>query len=107
MNLLSNAINYSKPSQCQIETSLQENEEEYIISVKDHGIGIAPEERNQIFQKFYRSEEAVKTATDGNGLGLYICKMLTERLGGKIWFESKGKNMGTTFYISIPNKKIF
>jgi signal transduction histidine kinase len=71
------------------------------ISVKDTGIGIAPEEQWRIFQRFFRSEDEQARKATGTGLGLHIAKNLVELQEGKIWFESEFRQ-GTTFYFTLP-----
>ncbi len=104
-NLVGNAVKYSlsgaEPVIINIASS--KDKKEYIISIQDHGIGIANDEQDRIFQKFFRSQEAIAKETDGNGLGLYIAKLIVDQVGARIWFESSvGK--GTTFYLAIPKK---
>ena len=82
---------------------LEQKNDDYIISVKDSGIGIPKKVQPRIFQKFFRADNAQKKEVEGNGLGLYLAKTVIEGAGGKIWFEStEGK--GTTFFISLPKK---
>jgi signal transduction histidine kinase len=71
------------------------------VSIKDTGIGIPDDQKEQVFKKFFRAQNAVKMETVGSGLGLFIAKQIIERHGGKIWFESK-QGEGTTFYITLP-----
>ena len=67
--------------------------------IKDTGIGINPRRSNSIFQRFDKVDKFVQ----GSGLGLPICRMLVEKMGGEIWVNSKlGK--GSTFYFSLPIK---
>ena len=72
-----------------------------LVSIEDNGIGIAPEEKERIFTKFFRGANAIRLETEGSGLGLFIVKNIVEAHGGNIWFEStQGK--GTTFHFTIP-----
>ena len=75
-----------------------------MIRVVDNGIGIPKREQAKIFERFYRASNAVKFASSGTGLGLYIVKSIIEQLDGKIWFESE-ENKGTTFYVTLPIAK--
>jgi PAS domain S-box-containing protein len=102
-NLLTNAIRYTPVGKNTVDIVLKKDKENYTISVSDQGIGIPPEAQVRMFEKFFRADNAVKTETEGTGLGLYVCKMIVESSGGKIWFESK-KDHGTTFYVSLPIK---
>ena len=69
--------------------------------VRDNGIGIAPEDRDKIFTKFFRSDDSKAREAPGTGLGLNITKSLVEMQGGRIWFESEFRR-GTTFHFTIP-----
>ncbi len=107
-NLISNAIKYT-PSNGKIEISTQiDDDNNFIFIIKDNGIGIEEKDQELIFQKFgkIRGEEIVKYELDshGSGLGLFISKEIIKLHGGEIWFESEGKNQGTTFYFKLPRK---
>lgn len=100
-NLLTNAIRYSRPDNAKVTVSFKARADGYLLAVKDNGIGIPAKSQERIFERFYRAENAVKTEGEGTGLGLYLLKIISESVGGKIWFESQlGK--GTTFYVQIP-----
>ncbi|MDO8571765.1 MAG: ATP-binding protein [bacterium] len=73
----------------------------YVIHIKDNGIGIPKKDHYRIFEKFFRTDIAIKTIPDGSGLGLYIAKLLTEAMGGTLTFESEEKK-GSTFYVILP-----
>jgi len=108
-NLLTNAVRYSgqggKGKECgDIVVTLTVDSENYVIAVKDNGIGIPKEAQERIFDKFFRADNATKTEAEGSGLGMYVAKMIVEASEGKIWFESKGDGSGTTFYVTIPVK---
>jgi len=71
-----------------------------ITHVKDCGVGIAEERIKKLFTKFYRVKAKETQDIEGTGLGLFICKEIVERMGGKIWAESQlGK--GSTFSFSL------
>ncbi len=72
-----------------------------VLSIKDHGIGIAKKAQREIFNRFFRAENAIKFKTESSGLGLYVCKMMMEVLGGKITFKTEIQK-GTTFFIHLP-----
>jgi signal transduction histidine kinase len=72
------------------------------VSVKDNGIGIAPEDQKKLFQKFFRAEDRLaREMAPGTGLGLNIVKNLVELQGGRIWFESEYRQ-GSTFHFTVP-----
>jgi PAS domain S-box-containing protein len=102
-NLITNAIRYSADGGCGIYVKLDQKDDYYVISVRDNGIGIPKNEQSRIFQKFFRADNAQKKVTEGNGLGLYVAKMIVEASGGKIWFESES-GKGTTFYVTLPKE---
>ncbi len=100
-NLLDNAIKYSKPSGHIKISLLLHSQKEVLVEVKDDGIGIPKEQQQNIFNRFFRAQNAVKLETDGSGLGLFIVKNIVERHGGKIAFESE-EGKGVTFSFTLP-----
>lgn len=101
-NLIGNAIKYS-PEGGPIEITLCEDDEQrnMTLCIKDSGIGIPTKQQGRLFGRFMRADNAQEYGIGGTGLGLYLCRELVERLGGRIWFEScEGK--GSTFYVSLP-----
>ena len=100
MNLLSNAFKYS-PNGGGVEVWVEKLDHEARISVKDQGIGIPKEHQAKVFEPFFRSANAAKAKTSGAGLGLHISRVIVERHGGTMWFESQ-EGQGTTFFFSLP-----
>jgi len=103
-NILSNAIMFTPPSG-KIEVKSEINNDFIIISIKDNGIGFTEEERSLIFKQFGKIErygQGYDVISEGSGLGLYISKKIVELHGGEIWFESEGRNKGSTFIVSLP-----
>jgi light-regulated signal transduction histidine kinase (bacteriophytochrome) len=98
-NLIDNAIKFSGGHQPVVHISARLEGDQCICSVKDNGIGIAPEYLNKLFMLFQRLH--TRKEYPGTGLGLAICKRIVERHGGKIWVESK-PGEGSTFYFIIP-----
>ena len=99
-NLIENAIKYSPPkSVITVRTGFQV-QKEIIIEVLDEGPGISQKDQPHIFDRFYRGEN-IKKETKGMGLGLYISKTLTERMGGTIAVKP-GETSGTCFTVTIP-----
>ena len=101
-NLVANGIKFNDNESPKIVVSAQEDENGWIFSVSDNGIGILPEYQAQIFEIFKRLHDRDKYP--GTGIGLAICQKIVERHGGEIWVESS-KGNGSIFYFSIPNKK--
>lgn len=102
--VIENAIFYSKNSgNIEIFSYLKKNK--IVIAVSDDGLGLDRKDKYMIFQKFYRGEKAKLIHTDGLGLGLYLSKIIIKRHGGRIYSKSKGRDMGTTFFIELPFSK--
>jgi PAS domain S-box-containing protein len=101
INLLTNAIKYS-PAGKKVDVVLEDLGSEVKIGVKDSGIGIKPDKQKNIFNRFYRVED-LNPSMAGLGIGLYICKEITERHGGKLWVDS-AYGAGSTFWFSLPVK---
>lgn len=101
-NLIANALKFRKPDLLpEVHVAARRGNAEWIFSVSDNGIGIAPEYAERVFILFQRLHS--RTEYPGTGIGLAICKKIVERHGGLIWFDSTpGK--GTTFSFSIPDK---
>ena len=99
-NLIENSIKYSNING-KVFVSIKQKENEVQISVHDTGIGINNKDKDSIFKKFFRAENAVEKDTIGSGLGLFTTKNIIEKHNGKIWFENNEKE-GTTFSITLP-----
>lgn len=105
INLMDNAAKYSyEKGVVTIEISNANKENFVSIKVKDHGVGIEPENLGRIFEKFTRIENHLTRKTQGSGLGLYIVKDLIEKMGGQIFVESSTElpNSGSVFEILLP-----
>ena len=105
-NLLDNALEYTKQGKIVFKIEFIKAKNEILFSVADTGIGISGAEHKRIFSKFFRASTAVKTETEGSGLGLFIAKNIIEAHNGRIWFESEA-DKGTTFYFTLPVKEEF
>ena len=98
-NLVGNAIKFIKDVSPVVHIRSESREAEWLFTVQDNGIGIAPEDTERIFgvsQRLHSIEEY-----PGTGLGLAISKKIVERHGGRIWVDSE-LGEGSTFYFSIP-----
>ena len=102
LNLISNAVNYNKPSGT-ITVSGHSHPNELVISVNDTGSGIRQADITHLFDKFYRSQ-ATENSVQGTGLGLAICKQIVEAYNGRIEVQSE-VGIGTTFSVHLPLKK--
>ncbi|MCK5591103.1 MAG: hypothetical protein KAI72_04030 [Candidatus Pacebacteria bacterium] len=102
-NLLSNAIKYNREDGT-IKIGVLDQETEVLVEVKDTGHGIPKNQQEKIFQKFFRAASRETSDILGTGLGLFITRMLVEKMGGEISFTSV-EGEGTTFAFSLPKVK--
>ena len=100
VNLLDNAIRFS-PEGSEIVIGAASEAKEVIIKVQDHGIGIAHDKLQKIFEEFYQIEPPNTRHYGGLGIGLTIAKGLIEAQGGRIWAESEGPGQGSTFKVAL------
>lgn len=101
-NLISNAVKFT-PDDGQITVNLSRSWPDSVtLSVKDTGIGIAPDTQKRVFERFYRVDRSSKEST---GLGLSIAKLIVEAHGGEIWLEESKPGEGSTFAFSLPLHK--
>ncbi|MDQ5854659.1 MAG: ATP-binding protein [Chloroflexota bacterium] len=99
-NLLTNAVKYS-PEGGIIRVGGWVEGSQALVYVSDQGIGIAPEDRERIFERFYRADNSLARSTQGAGLGLYLAKAIVEAHGGRIFVESQAQR-GTRFVFTLP-----
>jgi len=99
-NLLSNAVKYS-PKGKLVEVDCKIDRNQVLISIKDEGIGIRPEDLGQIFDRYYRVETKDNRHISGFGIGLYLSAEIIKRHEGRIWAES-AIGEGSVFYFSLP-----
>ena len=110
-NLLSNVFKYAPKQTPVIISALVQEDSAHgtssippvTISIQDAGPGIPLAEQQQLFEKFSRLKRDLASPVRGTGLGLYICKQLVERMGGRIWVESSGRRCdGSRFCFTLP-----
>ena len=100
VNLIANAIKFSPAGSC-VRTSIEASDALALISVKDVGRGIPPEQLETIFERFRQVDASDRREKGGTGLGLAISRAIVEQHAGRIWVESElGK--GSTFYFTLP-----
>jgi signal transduction histidine kinase/CheY-like chemotaxis protein len=99
INLISNAVKFADTG-C-ITCSARQEGSELLVSVKDSGIGIAPDDQPKVFEKFKQVGDTLTDKPKGTGLGLPICKEIVEYHGGRIWVESE-PGQGSTFTFTLP-----
>jgi signal transduction histidine kinase len=97
-NLIGNALKYRSERPPQLRVSARHDQDEWIFSVSDNGIGIDPAHHRKIFEMFQRLHGRTQYA--GTGIGLSICQKIIEHQGGRIWVESK-EGEGSTFYFTL------
>src|SRR5262249_34575879 len=122
INLLSNALKYSAPgSPLLIGASADDDTQRHRpfgqrgegmtpearrmvrVSVQDQGLGVPPRDVSKLFQRFVRLERDITSTVRGTGVGLYLCRVLVEAMGGHIWVESSGvPGEGSTFHFTLP-----
>ncbi len=102
-NLIDNAIKFI-PAEGSVKVLLEQSPEKVCLKVCDTGVGIAPEEQQRLFERFYRGDRARRrdTPTRGTGLGLSICRAIAEAHGGTIHVESE-PGVGTQFSVCLPS----
>ncbi len=114
-NLLTNAVKYSPPgTEIEVIGSVLPADKKgrrrgdskpmVELIVRDHGFGIPPDEAPLLFNRFVRLPRDLASNVVGSGLGLYLCRTLTEAMGGQIWVESTGiPGEGSTFHVVLPS----
>jgi signal transduction histidine kinase len=101
VNIIGNAIRFS-PEGSDITIGVTKDGNQALAWVQDHGIGISVDKLQKIFEEFYQIEPPNTRHYGGLGIGLTIAKGLIEAQGGKIWAESEGARMGSTFKVLLP-----
>ena len=113
INLISNAIKFTDTGSVEVSVTSRErqiignekNNYEIKFAVKDTGVGIPSNRINRLFKAFSQVNSSITRKYGGTGLGLVICKQLSELMGGKIWVETQ-ENQGSTFYFTITARVV-
>lgn len=103
-HLVENGIKFS-PNGGLVEVLLEEQPDVIQVAISDQGIGMAQEQLDRIFERFYQVESSARRRFEGTGLGLTIVKRIVEAHGGRVWVKSRiGK--GSTFFFSLPKSRL-
>ena len=101
-NVLDNAIKYSG-QHVDISVRIETPDEKHItLSVRDHGVGIPPDELKRVFKRFYRVSNRSLAHVKGTGLGLFIVRSIARKHGGRVFAQSQGEGTGTTVVLELP-----
>jgi two-component system phosphate regulon sensor histidine kinase PhoR len=100
-NLLHNAVKYTGPDKQIRLRARRSGAKSVAIEVEDNGVGVRPQDRKRIFDRFYRADNLLSQRTDGAGLGLAISKRIVEAHGGRIEVESR-EGRGSVFRVRLP-----
>jgi signal transduction histidine kinase len=98
-NLIENSIKYTKEGE--IKVGLENKGGKILFSVKDTGVGLAPDDRKVLFTEGGRGKDSVKVNVDSTGYGLYTVKLVVNEHKGRVWAESEGPGKGSQFYIEL------
>ena len=99
-NLIHNAIKFSSAGS-EVVVRVRGDKENVLVEVEDHGPGIPSEDRNRIFERFYKVDRARSRGRGGTGLGLAIARHIVDRHRGHIWVQSE-EGSGSSFFVSLP-----
>lgn len=99
-NIMENAIKYSPGEEC-IAVRYRQEPDTVVISVIDYGVGISPDDKERVFERFFKGGGERKSTYPGFGMGLYISEQIIRRHGGGIWVEDHPEG-GSVFHVSLP-----
>ena len=99
-NLLINAVKYGRPG-TPLEVTLSRSGNSVLVGIRDHGMGVPENERERIFEPFYRGQEAVATQIRGNGLGLNLVRRIASAHGGQVTLDTV-HGQGSQFTLRLP-----
>ena len=102
-NLIDNAVNFTP--QGNVSVTLGFKDSNIAFSVKDSGVGIVDEDKPNLYKAGGRGKDSLKVNVNSTGYGLVFVKNVVEAHGGKVWYESEGKDRGTTFFVTLPKNQ--
>ena len=100
-NLLDNAFKFSPPG-AGVRVVAKIDRGTILFGVQDEGVGLLPDQINQVFERFYQVDGSTTRRFGGMGIGLALCHEIVEAHGGRIWAESDGQGQGSTFWCALP-----
>jgi two-component system, OmpR family, sensor histidine kinase BaeS len=100
-NYLSNALRHA-PDGSRVDVTVARTPGNVRVSVRDEGPGLAADQLEAVFERFYRVDAARSRAAGGSGIGLAIVRALADAMGGTAWAESDGPGLGATFHVELP-----
>jgi CheY-like chemotaxis protein/anti-sigma regulatory factor (Ser/Thr protein kinase) len=103
-NLVSNAIKYSHNKSI-VEVAFSADDKQWVLTVKDYGIGVSKRDQKLLFKEFFRAENAINSKIVGSGVGLLLVKNIVKLHDGEISFTSE-ENLGSIFTVIVPHKKL-
>jgi signal transduction histidine kinase len=103
INVMDNACKYS-PDCCPVEVRTEDTgDDAVLVTIDDHGAGIPEDEREGVFNRFYRLDPNMTRGVSGSGLGLYIVRGLVEAMGGRVWIEAANEDgTGASVHLKLP-----
>ncbi|MBI5078040.1 MAG: HAMP domain-containing histidine kinase [Candidatus Yonathbacteria bacterium] len=104
LNLIDNSIKYTPHGEVSLLLRESPDKKKILFSLSDTGIGMSPSTLGKIFRKFSRAEQVNTVYTESISLGLYVAKEIVDKHAGRIWAESKGEGMGSTFFVELAAK---
>jgi histidine kinase len=103
-NIVDNSIKYTQKGGVRILLEHDNKQHKIRIKVSDSGIGLSQDDVHHLFGKFTRGSQGQRENTEGSGLGLYVASHMLEAQHGKIWVDSPGPGLGSTFIIELPSE---